>query len=70
MTSRRTIRRRYGIPPTNKLEGILPKILYEEINSLILCANCHRQLHYADVDIENIKKGKIKINGLEKTISK
>ena len=27
VTSRRTIRRRYGIPPTNKVVGILPKRL-------------------------------------------
>jgi len=30
VTSRRTIRRRYGIPPTNKLVGILPKRLWNK----------------------------------------
>ena len=34
-----------------------------EINTLVLCANCHRKLHYADVDITNVLKKEIKING-------
>jgi predicted HNH restriction endonuclease len=34
-----------------------------EINTLVVCANCHRKLHYADVDITNVLKGEIKING-------
>jgi len=41
-----------------------------EINTLVLCANCHRQLHYADIDISKIFEGKIIINGEEKIIYK
>ena len=40
----------------------------EKINTLVLCANCHRQLHYAEVDITKILQGKIKINGEWKQI--
>jgi len=36
----------------------------QEINSLIVCANCHRKLHYATVDISKIlDNGTIIING-------
>lgn len=41
----------------------------EAINTLVLCANCHRQLHYADVDISRILcSNKIIVNGIEKKI--
>lgn len=40
----------------------------EEINTLIVCANCHSQLHFANTDISKIKQGIIKINGEEKVI--
>lgn len=40
-----------------------------EINILVVCANCHRQLHYANTDITNILKGKIIINGVVHTIT-
>jgi hypothetical protein len=39
-----------------------------EINTLVLCANCHRQLHYAKIDISKILDNKIIINGEEKLI--
>ena len=42
----------------------------DEINTLVLCANCHKQLHYADVDISNILNGKLIINGEEKQVNK
>jgi len=40
------------------------------LNTLVLCANCHKQLHYAKVDITKILEGIIIINGVKKTISK
>lgn len=40
----------------------------EKINTLVLCANCHRQLHYADVNISKIFQNKISINGIQKEI--
>jgi hypothetical protein len=41
----------------------------KKINSLVLCANCHRQLHYADVDISKVLENKIKINNEWKDIN-
>lgn len=40
-----------------------------EINTLVLCANCHAQLHYANVDLSEFIKGIIKINGIQKKIN-
>jgi hypothetical protein len=40
-----------------------------EINTLVLCANCHRQFHYASVDLSEFTKGIIKINGIQKKIT-
>lgn len=39
-----------------------------EINTLVLCANCHRQMHYASVDISRFFDGVITINGVDKKI--
>jgi len=41
-----------------------------EINTLILCANCHRQFHYADVKLDKILNNIVVINNEEKKIYK
>lgn len=57
--------------PYNETHHIIPlseKGKDENINTLVLCANCHRQLHYADVDISNIMNGEVSINGEKRRI--
>jgi len=39
-----------------------------KINTLVVCANCHRQLHYAKVDISQVLQNIILINGKSKNI--
>ena len=56
----------------NEVHHIIPLSMNgkdAKINTLVVCANCHRQLHYADVNISNILKGEIKINGEIKKIN-
>ena len=57
----------------NEIHHIIPlteKGKDEKINTLVLCANCHRKLHYATTDFSKIASGIVIINKEEKTIKR